>query len=77
MLNGFQSAGMYLQFGMFGLGPNSSLNQWFGRDDVSLQFMWQFDGMGIGNLARIKNQRGEQSKAIIDLFHGRTGWRRT
>ncbi len=55
MLNGFQAAGMYLQFGMFGLGPNSSMNQWFGRDDVSLQLMWQFDALGIGNLARIKN----------------------
>jgi outer membrane protein TolC len=69
MLNGFQSAGMYLQAGMFGLGPNSSMNQWFGRDDVSFQFVWQLDGMGVGNLARIKEQRGQQSNAIIDLFH--------
>ena len=69
MLNGFQAAGMYLQFGMFGLGPNSSMNQWFGRDDVSFQFIWQLDGMGVGNLARIKDQRGQQSRAIIDLFH--------
>ena len=69
MLNGFQSAGMYLQFGMFGLGPNSSMNQWFGRDDVSFQLMWQFDALGIGNLARIKDQRGQESRAIIDLFH--------
>ena len=69
MLNGFQAAGMYLQFGMFGLGPNSSMNQWFGRDDVSFQLIWQLDGMGVGNMARIKHQRGEQSRAIIDLFH--------
>jgi outer membrane protein TolC len=68
MLNGFQAAGMYLQFGIFGLGPNSSLNQWAGRDDVSLQLMWQFDGLGIGNLARIKGQRGVESEAIINLF---------
>ena len=68
MLNGFQAPGMYLQFGMFGLGPNSSMNQWVGRADVSLQLIWQFDGFGIGNLARIKQQRGEQSRAIIDLF---------
>ena len=54
---------------MFGLGPNSSLNQWFGRDDVSFQLMWQFDALGIGNLARIKDQRGQESRAIIDLFH--------
>ena len=69
MLNGFQAAGMYLQFGMFGLGPNSSLNQWFGRDDVSFQLIWQLDGMGVGNMARIKAQRGQQSRAIIDLYH--------
>ena len=60
--------GMYLQAGFFGLGPNSSLNQWFGRDDVSLQLMWQLDALGIGNLARIKEQRGQESRAIIDLF---------
>jgi outer membrane protein TolC len=69
MLNGFQAAGMYLQFGMFGLGPNSSMNQWFGRDDVSLQLVWQLDGLGVGNMARIKDQRGDESRAIIDLFH--------
>ena len=49
---------MLIQGGVFGLGPNSSLNQWTGRDDVSLQLVWQFDAFGIGNLARIKDQRG-------------------
>ena len=68
MMNGFQSAGMYLQAGIFGLGPNSSLNQWRGRDDVSVQLIWQLDAFGLGNLARIKEQRGEESRAIIDLY---------
>ena len=68
MLNGFQSAGMYLNLGIFGLGPNSSLNQYVGRADTSLQLVWQFDAFGIGNLARVKQQRGEQSRAIIDLY---------
>jgi outer membrane protein TolC len=67
MLNGFQSAGMYYNIGMFGLGPNSSLNQWVGRDDISPQIVWQLDGFGFGNMARIKQQRGEQSRAIIEL----------
>jgi hypothetical protein len=68
MLNGFQTpGGMSIQAGIFGLGPNSSLNQWRGRDDVSIQLMWQLEGLGVGNLARIKGQRGEQSKAIVDL----------
>jgi hypothetical protein len=68
LVNGFQaSGGMMLQAGIFGLGPNSSLNQWTGRNDVSLQLVWQFDALGIGNLARIKDQRGEQSDSIIQL----------
>jgi hypothetical protein len=66
-LGGFQTPAMYIQAGLFGLGPNSSLNQWRGREDVTVQLMWQLEGFGIGNLARIKAQRGNQSRAIIDL----------
>jgi outer membrane protein TolC len=69
MLGGFQSAQMLIQAGIFGLGPNSSLNQWDGRVDTSFQLIWQLEGFGLGNLARIKEQRGEQSRAIIDLYH--------
>jgi outer membrane protein TolC len=68
LINGFQTPYEMLQAGIFGLGPNSSLNQWTGREDVSLQPLWQFEGLGLGNLARIKEQRGEQSRAIIELF---------
>jgi hypothetical protein len=67
MLNGLQSAGMYIQGGLFALGPNSSLNQWKGRSDVSVQLLWQLENFGIGNLARIKAERGRESRAIIDL----------
>jgi outer membrane protein TolC len=68
MLNGFQSAQMYIQGGVFGLGPNSSLNQFVGRVDVSLQLVWQLEGIGLGNLARIKQQRGEQSQMWIEFY---------
>jgi outer membrane protein TolC len=68
MLNGFQSAQMMIQAGIFGLGPNSSLNQWAGRVDTSFQLIWQFDAFGVGNLARIKESRGQESKSIIDLY---------
>jgi len=68
LINGFQTPDELIQAGIFGMGPNSSLNQWTGRDDVSLQAMWQLEALGIGNLARIKEQRGEQSRAIIELF---------
>jgi outer membrane protein TolC len=67
LLNGFQTPYELLQAGIFGLGPNTSLNQWTGRFDFSPQLVWQFEAFGIGNLARIKQQRGEQSQAIIEL----------
>jgi outer membrane protein TolC len=68
LLNGFQiPGGMLFQGGIFGLGPNSSLNQWVGREDVSIQFVWQAESLGLGNLARIKAQRGRESRAVIEL----------
>ena len=69
VLTGFQSpGGMLIQAGIFGLGPNSSLGQWTGREDVSIQLVWQLENFGFGNLAQIKRQRGEQSQATVDLF---------
>ncbi|MBV8557457.1 MAG: hypothetical protein JO116_17990, partial [Planctomycetaceae bacterium] len=68
LLNGFQTPYEMLQAGIFGLGPNSSLNQWRGRDDFSIQPLWQLEAFGIGNLARIKAQRGNESRAIIEFF---------
>ena len=66
VIGGFQNpGGMLILGGVFGLGPNSSLNQ-CRRVDVSLQFVWQLDAFGIGNLARIK-QCAVQSRTIIDL----------
>ncbi len=44
------------------------MNQYTGRVDTSFQLIWQFDAFGIGNLARVKEQRGGQSEAIIQLF---------
>jgi hypothetical protein len=68
MLNGFQTPYEQIQAGIFGIGSNSKMNQWKGRYDMSYQALWQLEGFGIGNLARIKEQRGEQSRAIIDFF---------
>jgi outer membrane protein TolC len=67
-LTGFQTPFEMLQAGIFGIGPNSSLNQWSGRDDFSFQPLWQLKNCGFGNLAMIKSQRGMQSLAIIDFF---------
>ena len=58
---------MFIQGGLFALGPNSSLNEWTGRFDVTIQLMWQLENMGMGNLGRIKAQRGLESRAIVEL----------
>ncbi|MDR3622923.1 MAG: TolC family protein [Paludisphaera borealis] len=66
-INGFQSAGMLIQAGLFGLGPNSSMGPYAGRVDISYQLVWQLDAFGVGNLARVKQQRGQESKAIVEF----------
>ena len=67
-VTGFQTPFEMLQAGIFGIGPNSSLNQWAGRDDFSIQPLFQLKNCGFGNLAQIKSQRGMQSLAIIDFY---------
>jgi hypothetical protein len=68
MLNGFQTPNELIQFGAQGIGHGNSMNHWSLRNDISPQAIWQWEGMGLGNLARIKEQRGEQSKSIVELF---------
>ncbi len=77
LLNGFQSDGMYYQIGIFGLGPNSSMNQWVYRSDPTIQLAWQLDGLGIGNLARIKQARGQESRRSSTFTTNRIwSWRK-
>jgi outer membrane protein TolC len=69
LVTGFQTpGGMTTQFGIFGTGRGSRLDQWGMREDVSAQLVWQLDAFGLGNLARIKERRGEESEAAVMLF---------
>lgn len=69
LLTGFQTpGGMMTQFGIFGTGPDTHLDLWSPRNDFSFQLVWQLEGFGFGNLARIKEQRGHESKSIVTLF---------
>lgn len=68
LLNGFQTPYELIQFGAQGMGYDRRLDLWSFRDDFSPQVIWQWEGMGFGNHARIKEQRGEQSRAIVELF---------
>ncbi len=77
LINGFQTPDEMIQGGIFGIGPNNKLNQWAGRDDVSLQLMWELEGLGIGNLAQ--DQRAARRaieghhRFLPDPGHGRGG----
>lgn len=69
LLTGFQTPGhMRMQAGVFGTGFDRNLDLWSFRNDVSFQLAWQLEGFGFGNLARIKDQRGQESQAIVKLF---------
>lgn len=68
LLSGFQTPNELLQVGAQGFGADRSLNLWSVRSDFSPQVVWKLEAFGMGNLARIKEQRGEQSQAIVELF---------
>lgn len=70
IITGFQTpGGMRTQFGIFGTGGGIGTANWSIRDDISCQLVWQLDGLGLGNLAKVKQRRGEQSVALTQLFH--------
>ena len=68
LLYGFQTPQELVQFGVTAFGSGGKMNLWSYRNDWSPQILWQAEGMGFGNLARIKEQRGNQSRAIVELF---------
>ncbi len=69
LITGWQTpGGMTTQAGIFGTGNGGKLNLWSFRDDISAQLVWQFQNLGLGNMALVKKRRGEQSRAIAALF---------
>lgn len=68
LMNGFQTPAELIMFGAQGIGSGGKLDLWSYRNDISPQVLWQIEGMGLGNLGRIKEQRGEQSRALVELF---------
>ena len=69
---------MLIQAGIFGLGPNSSLNQWTGRDDVSIQLMWQLENFGLRQPGADQASSGASSRRPSSTSSGpRTWWRPT
>jgi outer membrane protein TolC len=69
LITGWQSpGGMTDMVGIFATGSGGKLNNWSARDDISCQLIWQLEGFGLGNAARIKRERANQSRALVELF---------
>src|SRR5262249_49368579 len=62
------SAGGPLAGGAFATGPNGLLNQWSSRSDLTAPVGWELRNLGFGNLGLIRERRGEQYQALVELF---------
>jgi outer membrane protein TolC len=68
-MNGLQTPYELIQAGAVGIGKGDKVNQWSARNDISPQVIFAADGLGLRNLAQIKEARGMSSQAIVELFH--------
>jgi outer membrane protein TolC len=67
-MNGFQTPYELLEAGAGAIGHGNKLNQWSPRDDLSPEMIWAADGLGLKNLAQIKEARGMSSQQLVALF---------
>lgn len=54
--------------GVFGGGRNDRVGDFSARGDFDVQILWEFQNLGFGNKARVKEKRAENQAAILDLF---------
>jgi outer membrane protein TolC len=57
-----------LAVGTFGGGLNSGLSNFSARSDFDVQVLWEFQNLGFGNVARVREQRAENELAVLELF---------
>jgi outer membrane protein TolC len=57
-----------LATGYFGGGANSTFGNGGLRSDFDLQVLWQFDNLGFGNHARVRQRQAENQAAVLQLF---------
>lgn len=54
--------------GYFGAGRNDRLGDFGARSDFDIQVLWELQNLGLGNRARVNEQRAEHQVALIELF---------
>jgi outer membrane protein TolC len=54
--------------GVFGGGRNDDLSHFSGRGDFDLQVLWEFQNLGFGNRAKLRERRAENQTSVLELF---------
>jgi outer membrane protein TolC len=57
-----------LAYGTFGGGPNGNLQNFGSRFDIDMQLLWEFQALGFGNRARVREREAENEVATLELF---------
>ena len=57
-----------LGYGTFGGGPNNTLKNFDSRFDIDMQLLWEFQALGFGNRARVREREAEHGVATLELF---------
>jgi outer membrane protein TolC len=57
-----------LAVGQFGGGFNDNLSNFGNRSSIDLQLLWEFQNIGLGNRALIKQREAENQQAILSMF---------
>jgi outer membrane protein TolC len=62
------SNGPPLAGGFFAGAPNASLNESNPRFDMTAQLLWELRNLGFGNQGLVRERRGQEHQALVDLF---------
>jgi outer membrane protein TolC len=65
--NGTNPAGT-LSNGTFGGGINSNISNFSARQSLDLQVLWEFQNLGFGNRANIRERQAENQVAVLEMF---------
>jgi outer membrane protein TolC len=65
LITGNGTPDFFYQESIFATGPNGG--GWAGRTNVSAQLVWKAENLGLGNRALIRERRGEEQLAHVEL----------
>jgi outer membrane protein TolC len=68
LLTGNQTPQFFFNGGAYATGRGANLNEWAGRGDVAVQFIWQAENLGFGNRGRIRERDAQNQQAVLELF---------